>query len=107
MIISQAMKFFRIPKPEPIRISQWFMSSVRVEVPRPVQLGSLKSENEGQVQFDMAGSWWLRDGDVVDGVLEGVKVQRFLKMGWIWVLKIAIHCSGARRNRILSSRCLL
>lgn len=28
------------------------MSSVRVEVPRPVQLGSLKSENEGQVQFD-------------------------------------------------------
>lgn len=51
------------------------MSSVRVEVPRPVQLGSLKSENEGQVQFDMAESWWLRDGDVVDVVLEGVKVQ--------------------------------
>lgn len=47
------------------------MVHVRVEVPRPVQLGSLKSENEGQAQ-----SWLLRDGDVV---LEG----------WIWLLKIA------------------
>eukprot|EP00434_Breviolum_minutum_P008825 symbB.v1.2.007782.t3/scaffold483.1/size198091/5 len=47
------------------------MSSVRVEVPRPVQLGSLKSENEGQdpgIRLVPAGGggWGRKKEDVIE-----------------------------------------